>query len=65
MLVLISGKEKTVKAENVAELVKELKINPENMAVVKNGKIISKNVWEMETVKKNDSIDFFSPVSGG
>ncbi len=64
-MVKISGINRKVNAETVAKLLIELDINPENIAVVKNGAIISRKKWDSEEVAESDEIEFFSPVGGG
>ena len=64
-MIKIAGKNREIKAETVLELLLELKINTENMAVVKNGIIIAKKEWGKEKISDCDEIDFLSPVGGG
>lgn len=65
MLISISGNPREIEAENILQLLEYLKISGGNTAVVKNGMIIPKNEWASEKIKENDTIDLFSPVSGG
>jgi len=64
-MVKIGKVNKEVKAVTVKELIIELNINSENIAVVKNGSIISRKNWSKEKIENSDKIEFFSPVGGG
>jgi len=64
-MVKVSGIDQTVQATTINELLVELKIDPKNIAVVKNGAIISRKNWSDELVCDSDNIEFFSPVGGG
>ena len=64
-MVKINGGEKLVKALTVKELLTELEIKTENIAVVKNGSIVSRKKWDTESICDSDEIEFFSPVGGG
>ena len=64
-MVRIGDVDKEVEAATVKELLIELKINSENIAVVKNGSIISRKNWSKEKIENSDKIEFFSPVGGG
>lgn len=65
MIILIGGKAKEIRSENISQLLNELAVEINNIAVVKNGMIVPKSEWNREMVCENDSIDFFSPVNGG
>lgn len=64
-MVKISGENKKVEAQTIAQLINELGIKAENIAVVKNGSIVSRRTWDLEKIVDSDEIDFFSPVGGG
>ncbi|MGI6393745.1 MAG: sulfur carrier protein ThiS [bacterium] len=64
-MIKVSGKEVELKSSTVSELIIQLGIETPNIAVVKNGVVIKRALWETEPVKKGDSIEIFSPVSGG
>lgn len=64
-MVKIGGTMKEVKAQTISDLINELGIDSGNIAVVKNGVIISKKKWCCEKITDSDEIDFFSPVGGG
>ncbi len=61
----VDGKTLELKAENVGQMIIELKIDEDFIAVVKNGKIVPKSKWESEKIAESDIIEIFSPVSGG
>lgn len=65
IVIKVSGKKMEIKAKNVAELVSELGIDTVNIAIVKNGLIVPKANWSMEIMKHGDSVEVFSPISGG
>jgi thiamine biosynthesis protein ThiS len=65
VIILIGGKTKEIRSINISQLLNELNIAPYNIAVVRNGMIVPKSQWDLEMINENDSIDFFSPVSGG
>jgi len=65
VIVLIGGKAKEIRSENISQLLNELCVELKNIAVVKNGRIVPKSKWNREMIYENDAIDFFSPVSGG
>ena len=50
-----------VKAKNVSELLKNLKINKEVVLVVKNGVLVT----EEEKLNEKDKIELISVISGG
>lgn len=64
-MVRIGDVNKEVKALTVKELLVELDINSQNIAVVKNGSIVSRKNWSKEKIDDSDKIEFFSPVGGG
>lgn len=64
-MTVVDGKNLQMKAENVAEMIVELKIEKDFIAVVKNGKIVPRTRWDTESVEKDDVFEIFSPVSGG
>jgi thiamine biosynthesis protein ThiS len=62
---VVDGKKLDLKAENVSQMVVELKIEEDFIAIVKNGKIVPRSKWDSEKISSDDSIEIFSPVSGG
>lgn len=65
MIIKISQTEKNVKSLTIEQLLDEIGIKKDNIAVVKNGTIIKKKDWALEMLNENDNIDVFSLVSGG
>lgn len=65
MIIKISQTEKNVKSLTIEQLLDEIGIKKDNIAVVKNGTIIKKKDWVLEMLNENDNIDVFSLVSGG
>lgn len=65
MIIKIGQIEKTINSVTIEQLLDEIGVKKDNIAVVRNGKIIKKKEWAEETLCENDSIDIFSPVSGG
>lgn len=55
------NKNVNVKAKNVTELLKNLKINKEVVLVVKNGVLVT----EDEKLEENDNVGLVSVISGG
>ena len=64
-MIQVNGQPLEKSSATLNELVLFLKFNNENIAIVKNGKIIRKQDWKNEPVNDGDSIEIFSPVSGG
>ncbi|HSW61004.1 MAG TPA: sulfur carrier protein ThiS [bacterium] len=64
-MIKVSGREIELKSSTVSGLLNQLKIDTTNVAVVRNGAVIKRSVWETEPVCDGDSIEIFSPVSGG
>lgn len=64
-MIKVNGQVLETASATLNELVLFLKFNTENIAIVKNGKIIKKQDWINEPVNDGDSIEVFSPVSGG
>ena len=64
-MAVVDGKKLDLKAENVSQMVAELKIEEDFIAIVKNGKIVPRSKWDSEKINSDDSIEIFSPVSGG
>lgn len=64
-MLTVNGKTTDLKVKTIGELILRLEFKSENIAVVKNGKIIKKSEWNIETVNSGDIIEIFSPVSGG
>lgn len=64
-MVMIGDVSREVKSTTIKELLIELNINSDNIAVVKNGSIVSRKNWYKEKIVNSDKIDFFSPVGGG
>jgi thiamine biosynthesis protein ThiS len=64
-MIKVNGKALETSSATLSELVSFLKFNNENIAIVKNGRIIRKQDWNNEPVNDGDSIEIFSPVSGG
>lgn len=65
MLIKIGHIEKSINSGTIEQLLDEIGVKKDNIAVVRNGKIIQKKEWAVEALCENDSIDIFSPVSGG
>ena len=64
-MIKVSGREIELKSSTGSELLAQLNIDTENVAVVRNGVVIKRSVWKIEPVCDGDSIEIFSPVSGG
>jgi len=64
-MAVVDGKKLNLKAENVSQMVVELKIEEDFIAIVKNGKIVPRSKWNSEKINEDDIIEIFSPVSGG
>lgn len=64
-MIKVNGQVLETASATLNELVLFLKFNTENIAIVKNGKIIKRQDWINEPVNDGDSIEVFSPVSGG
>ncbi|HRZ79393.1 MAG TPA: sulfur carrier protein ThiS [bacterium] len=65
MIIKIGQEQKNIKSVTVDQLIDELGVKRDNIAVVRNGIIIKKKDWVSEKLCENDRIDIFSPVSGG
>lgn len=62
---VVEGKKMNLKAENISEMLKEMEIDQDFVAIVKNGKIVPRSKWDSEKISQDDNIEIFSPVSGG
>jgi sulfur carrier protein len=64
-MIKVNGQVLETAFSTLSELILFLKLDNENIALVKNGRIIKKQDWISEPVNDGDSIEVFSPVSGG
>jgi len=55
------NKKVNIKAKDIDEIIKKLNINKEEVIIVKNNELTSKN----EKLKEKDEVKFLSVISGG
>lgn len=65
MKVKVNGTDMDVKAKTILELLKELDINPQRVAVEVNLEIIKKDRFTDYEIKEGDSIEIVNFVGGG
>ncbi len=65
MKIIINNKETEVKSTLLSDIIKELNLENQFLAITKNGTLIKKANWNKETLNQNDKLDIFSPASGG
>jgi thiamine biosynthesis protein ThiS len=63
--ITVNGKEAELLSKCISDLIRELQLDENAVAVVKNGKIIKKEDWKEENLQDGDAVEVFSPVSGG
>ncbi|WP_297210346.1 MULTISPECIES: sulfur carrier protein ThiS [Thermodesulfovibrio] len=65
MRVKVNGTEMEIKAETLMELLEELSINPQRVAVEVNLEIVRKDRFSEYKIKEGDSIEIVNFVGGG
>ncbi|MEJ5227900.1 sulfur carrier protein ThiS [Thermodesulfovibrio sp.] len=65
MRVKVNGTEMEVRAETLMELLEELSINPQRVAVEVNLEIVRKDRFSEYKLKEGDSIEIVNFVGGG
>lgn len=65
MNITLNDKPKTTKSKSIWELIQELNLKNNLIAVAKNDKILAKSNWDKEEICDGDKIDIIVPVGGG
>ncbi len=62
----LNGKEQTIpESLNLAELLKQLHVNPQQVAVAKNFEVILRSDLKNTPLREGDEIEIFHAVGGG
>lgn len=65
MIIFINDKKQAVKAKNVYQLLQEIGVEQEGMALAVNEEVITKHNWKKTALKENDKILIFTATAGG
>ncbi len=65
MKLIINGEERQVSASNVAELVAEMQMKGDRVAVELNRDIVPRAKWESASLKDGDKLEIVHFVGGG
>ena len=65
MKLIINGEERQVSASNVAELVAEMQMRGDRVAVELNRDIVPRAKWESAALKDGDKLEIVHFVGGG
>jgi len=63
--ITVNGKKIELFSKSIKDLITQLQLDEKSVAIVKNGRIVKKEDWNKENLRSGDSIEMFSPVSGG
>ena len=61
----LNGEVKKVEAENIYDLIKNLKLDSDGVVILHNDEIIKKEFWSASSLKIKDSVEVLYFVSGG
>ncbi len=65
MKLIINGEEKSIAAATVAELVAQLGMKPDRVAVELNREIVARDRWTSAALKDGDKLEIVHFVGGG
>jgi len=65
MRIQLNGKEKVTEALYLGDLIKELQVSTEGLAVAVGKEIISRSNWDTFSLNENDEIILISATRGG
>lgn len=65
MEITLNGEVKKVEAENIYDLIKNLKLDSDGVVILHNDEIIKKEFWSASSLKIKDSVEVLYFVSGG
>lgn len=65
MEITLNGEIKKVKAENIYDLVKSLKIDSDGVVILLNDEVVKKEFWSESNLNVKDSVEVLYFVSGG
>ncbi len=65
MKILLNAKEKEIQSTTISELLKELNLKTEGIAVALNYEVISKKNFDFAEIKDGDKVDVVKAVQGG
>lgn len=61
----INGEPKTVTAQTIKQLITELNLKREHLAIAVNNSVIPSAEHDMQPIKSGDQIEIIQPVCGG
>ena len=65
MKLTINGKEKSIESKNISELLKNLNLNKDAVAVELNKNIVHRQDFDNTGLKNNDKLEIVTVVGGG
>jgi len=65
MNLIINGEQQQTKASTIHDLLQELSISFEGIAVAVNEEVVSKMDWTRHSLNKNDSVLIITATQGG
>ncbi len=65
MNLTINGEQQQTKASTIKNLLEELNIPVEGIAVAVNEEVVSKNNWTERSLKQNDAVLIITATQGG
>lgn len=65
MKITLNGKSAEFNGSNIDELLKEYKLNPERIAVEKNGEIVHREKYKSISISEGDKLEIVTFVGGG
>ena len=65
MKLIVNGEEKSIAATTVAELVAQLGMKPDRVAVELNHEIVARDRWSSAALKDGDKLEIVHFVGGG
>ena len=65
MKIRLNGTEREIRAATVAEMIAELQLPTERIAVERNKQIVKKADWSSAALQENDQIEVVHFVGGG
>ena len=64
--ILANGKARQVRpSQTVAEMVREMKLEPSSVLVERNGEALLRQEWDQRRVEHGDRLEFVRVVAGG
>ena len=63
--IFLNGHNKEVSATTVNQLITDLKINPQFLAIAVNNQVITAKDYPLTNIKHGDHIEIIKPIAGG